>query len=135
MVALGAALIMMHHDALADARLPRIDGGAERDHDAAGLVSGDDGPVPHRNAGWLRLAFRAAVLVQVAAAHAGRLHLDHHVMGIRSGIGKLHQLQSAFAREHNAAHRFLRLFLLVGTNFESNKSGDWHNVSNAWQRG
>ena len=51
--------------------------------------------------------------MQIAAAHAGCLHLDDHVMGIRSGIGELHQFQSAFAREHNAAHRYLR-FLACG---------------------
>jgi hypothetical protein len=106
---------MMHHHALADARLLGIDGVADRDHDAAGFVPGNDGAVPHRDAGRLRLAFGAAVLMQVAAAHAGRLHLDHHVMGIRAGIRERHQFQSALAREYNPAHRFLRLFLLVGS--------------------
>src|SRR5450631_858341 len=113
MVALGAALIMVHHHALADPRLLGIDRGADRDHDAAGFVPSDDGTVPHRNAGRLGLALRAAVLMQVAAAHAGRLHLDNHVMGFRSGIGERHQFQSAFSREYNAAHGFLRLLLFV----------------------
>ena len=99
MVALGAALIVMHHDALADARLLGIDRGADRDHHAAGFMAGDDRAVVHRNAGRLGLALRPAVLMQVAAAHAGRLHLDHHVMGIGRGIGELHQFQLAFARK------------------------------------
>jgi hypothetical protein len=51
--------------------------------------------------------------MQIAAAHAGRLHLDHHVMGVGSGIGELHQFQSALAREYNTAHDFLPLFLLL----------------------
>src|SRR5467141_742811 len=110
MVALGAALIMVHHHALTDMRLLCIDGGAGRDHHAAGFVSGDHGAVLHRDAGGLRLALRAAVLMQVAAAHAGRLHFDDDVMSIRSGIGELHQFQSALAREYNAAHRVLPCF-------------------------
>src|SRR6267142_5245165 len=113
MVALGAALIMMHHHALTDMRLLCLDGGADSDHHAAGFVSGDHGAVLHRDAGGLRLALRAAVLMQVAAAHAGRLHFDDDVMRFRSGIGELHQFQSALAREYNAAHRVLRLLLLV----------------------
>jgi hypothetical protein len=35
-------------------------------------------------------------------------------MRIRRRIGELHQFQFALAVEHHAAHRFLRLFLLVG---------------------
>src|SRR5712671_969630 len=76
MVALGAALIMMHHHTLADMRFLRSDRGAERDHHAAGLVPGDDRAFPHRNPGCLGLAPGATVLMQVAAAHPRRLHLD-----------------------------------------------------------
>jgi hypothetical protein len=65
--------------------------------------------------------------MQVAAAHARRLHLDHHVMGVGSGIGKRHQFQPALAREYNAAHRFLRLFLLVG-DFDP-KNCDWQRAN------
>ena len=113
MVALGAALIMMHHHALADMGFPGIDRGAQRHHHAAGLVPGDDGPLSHWNAGGLGLAPRAAVLMQVAAAHARRLHLDDDIVSFRRGIGELHQFQLALAGKHNAAHGFLRLFLLV----------------------
>src|SRR5712671_3287221 len=129
MVALGAALIMMHHDALSDPRPPGIDGGAYRDHHAAGFVSGDHGTVLHRDTGGLRLAFRAAVLMQVAAAHAGRLHFNDHIMGVRSGIGELHQFQSAFAREHNAAHRLLPLFLVVARSWTENRGWQGRTVS------
>jgi hypothetical protein len=48
--------------------------------------------------------------MQVAAAHAGRLHLDDDIVSLGGGIRELHQFQPAFAREYNAAHRFLRLF-------------------------
>src|ERR1700686_288518 len=127
MIALRAALIVVHHDALADSRLLRIDGAADRGHHAARFMPHDDGTVVHRNAGRLRPTFGAAVLMQVAAAHAGRLHLDDHVVGIGSGIGKLHQFQPALAREYNAAHRFLRLFLLW-PDFEP-KRRDWQSAN------
>ena len=41
MLAAAAAAVVVIHHALADARLVRRDAGAERDHDAAGLVPGD----------------------------------------------------------------------------------------------
>src|SRR6202048_3295203 len=80
MVALGAALIMMHHHALADARFHGPDRGADRDHHAARFMPGDDRAFGHRDAGRTRLAFWAAVLMQVASAHAGGLHFDHDLM-------------------------------------------------------
>jgi hypothetical protein len=113
---------MVHHHPLADARFPGIDGRAERHHDAAGFVPGDNRAIFHRNAGRLGLAFGAAVLMQVAAAHAGRLHLDHHLMGVGGRVGELHQFQPALAGEHNAAHGFLRF--LLWREFERKKP-DW----------
>src|SRR5260370_40726627 len=80
MVALGAALIMMHHDALADARFLGIDRGADRDHDAAGFMPGDDRALRHRNAGRARRTLGAAVLMQFAAARAGLLQLDQDII-------------------------------------------------------
>ena len=41
MAAHPAALVMMHHDALADLRQRRVDRGADRGNDAAPLVPGD----------------------------------------------------------------------------------------------
>ncbi len=104
-VALRAALIMVHHHALADMRFLGADRGACGDHDPAGFVAGDDGAVAHRNAARLGLAFRAAVLMQIAAAHAGRLHFDDDVVSIGGGVFELHQFQFAFAVKDNAAHR------------------------------
>ena len=51
LIALRAALIVMHHHALADPRLPGIDGRADRDHDAARLVPDNDGTVLGLNPG------------------------------------------------------------------------------------
>jgi hypothetical protein len=42
--------------------------------------------------------------MQVAAAHAGRLHLQHHIMRPRKRIVELHELQLAVAGEYDAAH-------------------------------
>ena len=127
MIALRAALIVMHHDALASSRHLGVDGAAHRDHHAAGFVPHDDRTLVHRNAGGLWLAFGTAVLMQVTAAHAGRLHLDDDIVSLRRWIGKLHQFQPAFAREYNAAHRFLRLFLLW-PDFEP-KRRDWQSAN------
>src|SRR5260370_1513892 len=65
--------------------------------------------------------------MQVAAAHAGRLHLDDDIVSLRRWIRKLHQFQPAFAREYNAPHRFLRLFLLW-PDFEP-KRRDWQSAN------
>src|SRR2546421_5138471 len=116
MVALRATLIVMHHHALADPRLLGIDGRADRDDDPARLVAGDDGALVHGNAARLGLAFRATILMQVAAAHAGRLHFDDDVVGIGGGVFELHQFQFAFAVKDNTAHRSppLRIFCSQG---------------------
>src|SRR5947207_5767665 len=73
MMALGAALIMVHHHPLADPGLLGIDRRADRDHNATRLVPHDHRPFRRRDPGCLRPTFGATVLVQVAAAHAGRL--------------------------------------------------------------
>src|ERR1700720_2399455 len=93
MIALRAALIVMHHDALADSRHLHVDVAADSDYYAAGFVPRDDGTLPHRNAAGLWLTFGTAVLMEITAAHAGRLHLDDDIVGLRRWIGKLHQFQ------------------------------------------
>src|ERR1051326_5718614 len=75
-VADRAALVMMHHDALPDLRLRLADPGADRGHDAAGLMPGDDRLGRRGQAADRRPALWPAVLVQIAAAHARGLHLD-----------------------------------------------------------
>src|SRR5260370_41490664 len=70
--------------------------------------------------------------MEVNAAHAGSFHLDDDIVSVRCWIGKLHQFQPAFPREYNAAHRFLRLFLLW-PDFEP-KRRDWQSA-NQWRAG
>ena len=107
MVAHGAALVVVHHDALADLRLDLRDAGADRGDDAAGLVPGDDRLGGDRQAADRLAAFRPAVLVQVAAAHARGLHLEDDLALAGGRIGKFHQLELAVAQEHHSAHRLL----------------------------
>ena len=98
---------MMHHDALPDLRLGGADAGADGRDDAARLVAGDDRFGRGRQAADRGAALRPAVLVQVAAAHAGGLHLDDDFALTRSGIGEFHHFELAFAGKHNPAHRCL----------------------------
>src|SRR5258708_2860674 len=126
-VALAGAVIVMHRHALADARFRGPDRGADRDHHAARFMPGDDRAFRHGNAGGARLALGPAVLMQVAAAHAGGLHLDDDIMGIGGGIFEPHQFQPTFAREYNAAHGLLRFVIVGGANFDRKKRG-WQRV-------
>ena len=52
---------------------------------------------------------------------------DDDIVSVRRWIRKLHQFQPAFAREYNAPHRFLRLFLLW-PDFEP-KRRDWQSAN------
>ena len=105
MVAHGAALVVVHHDALADLGLRRADPRPDRGDDAAGLVPGDGRLARRREAAGRAAALRPPVLVQVAAAHARRLHLDDDLAFARGRIGEVHQLELAFAGKHHPAHR------------------------------
>jgi hypothetical protein len=69
-------------------------------------------PVPHRDSAGLGLVPVASILMQIAAAHARRLHFDHDIVGLGAGIGELHQLQLAVAVKHHPTHRFLPEFSL-----------------------
>src|ERR1700730_11676237 len=110
MLAHGAALVMVHHDALANPRHLLADLGADRRDDPARLVTADDRVrVDGRPADRLATRFWPAILVQIAAAHPRGLHLDDDLAGARGRVRKLHQLDLAPAREDYAAHRLLRL--------------------------
>src|SRR5271165_1672539 len=112
-IAHGAALVVMHHDPLADLGLLVADPRAHRGDDAARLVSADDRiGIDWQTADRRAARFRPAVLVQIAAAHARGLHLDHHLARTRGRIGELHHLDFPLTREHYAVHRFLRHSLL-----------------------
>jgi hypothetical protein len=73
-------------------------------------------PVPHRDSAGLGLVPVASILMQIAAAHARRLHFDHDIVGLGAGIGELHQLQLAVAVKHHPTHRFLPEFSLFPPN-------------------
>src|ERR1700730_8748305 len=110
MLAHGAALVMVHHDALANPRHLLADLGADRRDDPARLRTADDRVrVDGKAADRLATRFWPAILVQIAAAHPRGLHLDNDLAGARGRVRKLHQLDFAPAREDYAAHRFLRL--------------------------
>src|SRR5947208_4308891 len=92
-VADRAALVMVHHDALPDLRLRLADPWADRSDDAAGLVPGDDRLGRRGQTADRGPALWPAVLVQIAAAHAGSLHLDDDLAFARRRIGKVHQFE------------------------------------------
>src|SRR5262249_31149906 len=107
MAAHRATLVVVDHHALADLRQSRADGAADRGDDTARLVPGDG-----RLAGWgeaagLAAGFRAAVLVQVAAAHPRRLHLDDDLVRSRGRVVEIQQFELAIAGKHDTAHGFL----------------------------
>ena len=95
----------MHHDARPDAGRGLLDGGPDRCHDAARLMSGDDRAVrlaePERGG-----RTGGAIELEIAAAHAGSLDFDDHI--VRSGrwVWKFGELQLSFAEESHAAHGF-----------------------------
>ncbi len=91
----------------ADLGLGGADPGADRGDDAARLVPGDGRLARGGEAAGRAAGFRAAVLVEVAAAHARRLHLDDDLALARNRIGEVHQLELAFSGKDNPAHRFL----------------------------
>src|ERR1700733_11946836 len=108
LVALRAALVVMHHHALADPRFLLRHAGTDRGHYAARFVAGNHRIGVLWEAGRLaRLAFRPTVLVQVAAAHAGRLHLDYDFLRAGCGVGELHHLQFTTTGEHDTTHDLL----------------------------
>jgi hypothetical protein len=103
---------MKHRHAIADLEQPRVHPRANGSDHPAGLVTADD-----------RCAFidtaRREVLetqrpdhlrrvvpikMQIAAAHARSLHLDHGFARPWGRVGKLHQLQLAIPFEYNASH-------------------------------
>jgi hypothetical protein len=114
MAALGAALIVMHHHAVADPGFRGTDARPCRHDDAAGLVPGNDGIGARRYAGACPgQVLRAAVLVQVGPAHAGGLHFKHHFPRSRRGIGEGHDLDGTFTGKHDATHGFLRFLSIA----------------------
>src|SRR5947209_15894528 len=103
MLANGAAFVMVHHYALADPRHLFADLGANGRDYAARLMSADHRiRVDRQTADRLASRLGAAILVQIAAAHARGLHLDDDLARPRGRVGKFHQLDFAPAREDYA---------------------------------
>src|SRR5216684_116271 len=114
MVARGAAAVVMHHDACAETRLLLRHAGADGGDDAAGLVPGDDRVGVDREPADGGAALGAAILVEIAAAHARGLHLHDDLARIGRGVGKWHELDLSFAEEDDAAHDGLPIAVLEG---------------------
>ncbi len=105
MAAMVAALVVVDHHPLADMRQAALHPRADRRDHARRFVPHDHRlQVDRQPGGGGAAALLAAVLVQVAAAHAGRLHLDHHLARAGRGVGEVHDLEFALAVEHHAAH-------------------------------
>ena len=104
LASLAAGVVVIHH-ALADAGFPVRHPGADRDDDAAGLVSGDHGfGAALESGGRIARLEARAIDVQVAAAHAGRLDLEHHVARAGRRVGELAQFELPVPGEHDAFH-------------------------------
>src|SRR5438309_1058267 len=54
-----------------------------------------------------RLRAGGAIDVQIGAAHARRLYLEHDLARSRGRIGKIRQLQVSIAQKNYALHRFV----------------------------
>jgi hypothetical protein len=83
---------MMDHDALAQGCLSLGDTGAALGNHAARLVTGDE------------IGLSALVGAQIAAAHAGGAHGDHHFARARFGIWKLSKLDLLISQKDEATH-------------------------------
>src|SRR5262245_17571686 len=103
-LALPAALVVMHHHALPDDGLGVGHAGAARRHHAARLVAGDDGPAGAAETEGGGGIAGGAVRVQVAPAHPRGLHGHHHLAGSGRAVRELTELELAIAKEHDAAH-------------------------------
>ena len=101
----AAARVVMVHHALAGRRFVLRYAGTARHHHAAGLVTTDEWfAVPAKPERGLRGAGRRAVELEIRAAHARGLHLEHHFARTGRRIGEAAQLDVALAEEDDAAH-------------------------------
>ena len=116
MAADAAAAVVVVHDPHAGARLGLGYAGPDLGDDPARLVAGDDRLRQVAQAERpLRLARRGAIELQVAAAHARGLDLQHDLAGTRGRVGEAADLQLAIAGEHHAAHAALPASLFAPT--------------------
>jgi hypothetical protein len=100
----AAAIVVVHH-AHADLGLGFGDARPDRGDHAAGLVAGDDrlGQIAQAQRP-LRLAGCGAIELEIAAAHARRLDLEHHVARTRGRVRELPQLKLPVTQKYDAFH-------------------------------
>ena len=98
MMAFAAAVIMMHHHAVADPRLGVRDVRAPLDDNAARLVPADWQP--------LRVNIRLwrAIRAEIAAAQARTLDADNHIIRPRRRVRKLPQFHLTIPQKDESAH-------------------------------
>src|SRR5690349_16868449 len=101
----AATRVVMVHDAQPVRRFLLRDAGAARDDYAAGLVAADErlGEVAEAER-LLRRARWGAVELEVRAAHARGLHLQHDLARTGRRVGEASELDLAVAEEDDAAH-------------------------------
>src|ERR1051326_1060852 len=99
----AAALVVMAHHALADARLALAHAGAKRHDDAARLMPGDHRPLG-RATDREPAALGSAIGVKIAAAHARSLHGEHDLAGTGRRIRKVFKCELAIAEKNHAFH-------------------------------
>jgi hypothetical protein len=90
---------------MTDARLLLGDGAAERRDHAAGLVPRDGRIAAAPDAARVAAARRGAIAVQVAAAHARRLDLEHDLARARRRVLEFHQFKLAVSGKDDTTHR------------------------------
>jgi hypothetical protein len=103
-LAVAAAGVVVVHHALADASFGLAHAGTDRRDHPAGLVSRDHLLAAAAEAEGGRLVAVGAVELEIAAAHAGGLDLQHHLARTGRRIGEVSELELPVAGEDDSAH-------------------------------
>jgi len=104
MLAHAAAAVVMVHHPLADPRFLFRHAAADGGDDAAGLVPGDGRIGAAADASRHAAARRGAISMQVAAAHARRLDLEHDLAGTRRRVREFYQFKFPVSGKDDTAH-------------------------------
>jgi hypothetical protein len=95
---------MVHHGALSHIGTLRVDACANRNHNAAGLVSSDDRRCVVIAKCLEPLAAGSAIKLKIAATHAGGLDFKHHLIVTRRRIREIEILNFAIACKYDPFH-------------------------------